>query len=64
MEVYAEALALEKNCSRIEWHCSESRIDTHRFYKGQGYVESPKYYIKTIGKSRKGLKDPLTNKLK
>lgn len=48
MEQYAEQLAREKNCDRIEVHCHERRKDAHRFYYRQGYVESPKYLMKLL----------------
>ena len=52
MEEYAEALAMEKNCKRIELHCTDNCRGAHRFYETLGYVESPKYFIKTIDKKR------------
>lgn len=48
MEQYAELLAREKNCDRIEVHCHERRKDAHRFYYRQGYTESPKYLMKSL----------------
>ena len=50
LEEHCERLAIKRKCDRIELHCSEHRIDAHEFYKGQGYNESPKYFIKTIYK--------------
>ena len=46
LEARCEALARERNCDRIEVHCSDYRTDAHRFYARQGYVESPKYLMK------------------
>ncbi|SDX28748.1 Acetyltransferase (GNAT) family protein [Hydrobacter penzbergensis] len=48
MEQYAEELARERKCDRIEVHCHERRNDAHRFYYRQGYTESPKYLIKLL----------------
>lgn len=48
MEMHIEKLAREKNCDRIEVHCHDRRKDAHRFYFRQGYVESPKYLMKSL----------------
>jgi GNAT superfamily N-acetyltransferase len=48
MEQYAEKLARERKCNRIEVHCHERRKDAHRFYYRQGYTESPKYLMKLL----------------
>jgi GNAT superfamily N-acetyltransferase len=48
MEQYAEELARERKCDRIEVHCHERRKEAHRFYYRQGYVESPKYLMKLL----------------
>ncbi len=48
MEAYAEHLARERHCDRIELHCHERRIDALRFYRRQGYTESPHYLIKLV----------------
>lgn len=48
MEQYAEELARERKCDRIEVHCHERRKGAHRFYYRQGYIESPKYLIKLL----------------
>lgn len=50
MEAYCEKLAREKNCDRIEVHCHERRVDAHRFYYRQGYIESPKYLVKSLNR--------------
>lgn len=48
MEEYCVALAAKRNCDRIEVHCHERRTAAHQFYTRQGYVESPRYYIKML----------------
>jgi GNAT superfamily N-acetyltransferase len=48
MEHYGEALAYERSCDRIELHCHESRTHAHQFYLRQGYIESPKYFVKKM----------------
>jgi len=48
METYCTQLAQEKGCDRIEVRCHERRKDAHRFYQRQGYIESPKYFIKKL----------------
>jgi len=48
METYCTQLAKEKGCDRIEVHCHERRKDAHRFYQRQGYIESPRYFIKKL----------------
>jgi GNAT superfamily N-acetyltransferase len=48
MEAYAEGLARKKNCAAIFLHCNADRKDAHRFYERQGYLESPKYFIKRL----------------
>ncbi|HET6255305.1 MAG TPA: GNAT family N-acetyltransferase [Puia sp.] len=48
LEAHAARLARERNCDRIEVHCHTRRTDAHRFYERQGYVESPKYFIKRL----------------
>ena len=44
----AESLARQRGCDRIEVHCHERRIDAHRFYRREGFSESPKYFIKSL----------------
>ena len=48
LESYCEELARQRNCDRIEVHCHERRAGALRFYKRQGYIESPKYLIKSL----------------
>jgi GNAT superfamily N-acetyltransferase len=48
LEAYITQLARERKCDRIEVHCHSRRTDAHRFYEGQGYEESPKYFIKHL----------------
>ncbi|HVE54057.1 MAG TPA: GNAT family N-acetyltransferase [Ramlibacter sp.] len=40
--------ARRRRCDRIELHSSSRRVDAHRFYARQGYVESPKYLMKDV----------------
>jgi GNAT superfamily N-acetyltransferase len=55
VETYITGLARERNCDRIEVHCHSRRTDAHRFYERQGYEESPKYFIKRLNVSGRGL---------
>lgn len=48
IEEFCADLAKERSCDRIEVHCHSRRIDAHRFYSRQGFIESPKYFIKMI----------------
>lgn len=48
LEQAAEAQARKRGCDRIELHSSARRVDAHRFYARQGYVESPKYLMKKL----------------
>lgn len=48
LEEHCERIARERNCDRIELHCHSRRIEAHRFYYRQGYVESPKYFVKKL----------------
>ena len=48
LEAHIIRLARERKCDRIEVHCHTRRADAHRFYKRQGYEESPKYFIKRL----------------
>jgi len=48
MEEYCVRLAKERHCDRVELHSHSRRVDAHRFYYRQGYVESPKYLMKTL----------------
>ncbi len=44
----AEEWARSRQCDRIEVHCHERRKDAHRFYQREGFIESPKYFIKML----------------
>jgi GNAT superfamily N-acetyltransferase len=48
LEDHITELGKERNCDRIEVHCHTRRVDAHRFYYRQGYVESPKYLMKSL----------------
>lgn len=48
LERHCAALARARGCDRIELHCHSRRLDAHRFYARQGYVESPKYLVKQL----------------
>jgi GNAT superfamily N-acetyltransferase len=48
LEREACRLASERGCDRIELHCHARRTDAHGFYAGQGYTESPKYFVKSL----------------
>lgn len=48
IEARITELARERKCDRIEVHCHSRRTNAHRFYQRQGYVESPKYFIKQL----------------
>ena len=48
LEEFCVALARNRQCDRIEVHCHSRRSDAHRFYYRQGFVESPKYLIKSM----------------
>lgn len=48
MEEYCAGLAKTRHCDRIEVHSHSRRLDAHRFYYRQGFVESPKYLIKKV----------------
>lgn len=45
---YAEQLARQRGCDRMEVHCNETRIKANQFYAREGYSESPRYLIKTL----------------
>jgi len=46
LESYAERAARARGCDRVELHCHSRRGEAHKFYARQGYLESPKYFIK------------------
>lgn len=48
LEEHCEKIAREQNCDRIELHSHSRWEDAHRFYDRQGYVESPKYFVKKL----------------
>jgi GNAT superfamily N-acetyltransferase len=50
LEELCVKLATERKCDRIELHCDQKRIDAHRFYYRQGYIESSKYLMKKLDK--------------
>lgn len=45
---YAEQLAREQGCDRMEVHCHASRIKANQFYAREGYSESPRYLTKAL----------------
>jgi len=45
---YAEQLAQQHGCDRLEVHCNEHRIKANSFYAREGYQESPRYHIKSL----------------
>jgi GNAT superfamily N-acetyltransferase len=48
LEQEAARIAAQRGCDRIEVHCHARRTEAHRFYARQGYVESPKYLVKSM----------------
>jgi len=48
LEKYCENIARDRGCDRIEVHCHSRRLRAHEFYNNQGYIESPKYFIKRL----------------
>ncbi len=49
LEAAACAMVRARGGDRIEVHCHSRRTLAHRFYARQGYTESPKYLIKSLG---------------
>jgi GNAT superfamily N-acetyltransferase len=45
---YVTYIAQQKGCDRIEVHCHSRRTQAHTFYERDGFIESPKYFIKPI----------------
>ncbi|QKJ86351.1 GNAT family N-acetyltransferase [Paramixta manurensis] len=45
---YAEEMAQQRGCDRMEVHCHEGRIKANHFYAREGYTESPSYLIKKL----------------
>lgn len=48
LEEKTTEIAKARGCDRIEVHSNTRRVDAHRFYYRQGYVESPKYLVKSL----------------
>ena len=48
LETYCEQRARERGCDRIELHCHSRREQAHKFYRRQGYEESPLYLMKKL----------------
>ena len=48
LEEHCVALAKDRKCDRIQVHCNIRRVDAHRFYERQGFVESRKYFSKKL----------------
>ena len=40
--------AQSRGCDRLELHCHSRRASAQSFYLAQGYMESPKYFVKHI----------------
>lgn len=51
---YAEKLATQRGCDRMEVHCHSSRLKANQFYQREGYTESPCYHIKDLTLPMKG----------
>ncbi|WP_130802974.1 GNAT family N-acetyltransferase [Acinetobacter ihumii] len=45
---YAEDIAKERGCDRLELHSSDHRKQAHQFYLAQDYEDSPKYFRKFL----------------
>ena len=43
---YVEELAQKRQCDRVELRSADYRKDAHRFYLNNGYIDSPKFFIK------------------
>lgn len=48
LEAHAVELARTRGCDRMELHCHARRTGAHRFYERQGYVDTPRYYVKSL----------------
>ena len=48
LEDYVTRLAFNRNCDRIQVHCSDWRTPAHKFYEQQGYQKYPQYYTKRL----------------
>ena len=45
---YSIRLAQQRGCDRVEVHSHSRRTGAHKFYQREGFVESPKYFIKML----------------
>lgn len=52
LEQRAQAEAKARGCDRMEVHSNARRESAHRFYRRQGYTESPKYLVKRLASGR------------
>ncbi|MBJ9984859.1 GNAT family N-acetyltransferase [Acinetobacter sp. S40] len=50
---YAEEIARQRGCDRMELHSSDHRKLAHQFYLAQGYEDAPKYFRKFLDTSVK-----------
>lgn len=48
LEEYVTRQALKRHCDRIQVHCSDWRVQAHKFYEQQGYQDYPKYFTKKL----------------
>lgn len=60
MEAHCEALARARGCDRIELHSHSRRVAAHRFYERRGYVDSPKYLMKSLSELAPNAPPPST----
>jgi GNAT superfamily N-acetyltransferase len=52
LEQRANAEARARGCDRIEVHSNARRESAHRFYRRQGYYDSPRYLVKRLASGR------------
>lgn len=45
---WAEQVAVQRGCDRMEVHCHEKRVKANQFYLREGYEESPRYHVKPL----------------
>lgn len=45
---FAEEIARQRGCDRMELHSSDHRKQAHQFYLAQGYEDAPKYFRKFL----------------